>query len=123
MTDSLLIADDDEEIRNLLQFKLENGYDVVTVGDGDACWNYLDEHADDPPDLVVLDVMMPGMDGYRVLNRIDEDERFEDVAVIMLTSRGAEDDIVRGFDVGATDYMAKPFAPNELGARIKRILE
>ncbi|WP_134671572.1 response regulator transcription factor [Halorussus marinus] len=120
---SVLIADDDEEMRELLTFKLQNGYDVTAVSDGAECWNRLDTAADDLPDLVVLDVMMPGLNGYRVLDRMDGDDRFDDLEVIMLTSRGKEDDIVRALEAGATDYMTKPFSANELLARIKRVLE
>ncbi|MCY4730231.1 response regulator [Natronomonas gomsonensis] len=119
---SILIADDDEEMRELLRFKLQNGYDVTAVADGEECWRYLDENADDLPDLMVLDVMMPGLSGYRILDRMRDDERFDDVEVIMLTSRGREDDIVRALDAGATDYMTKPFSGNELVARIQRVL-
>jgi DNA-binding response OmpR family regulator len=120
---SILIADDDEQMRELLTFKLQNGYDVTTVSDGEECWRYLEENTNDLPDLLVLDVMMPGLSGYRILNRMQGDTRFDDVKVIMLTSRGREDDIVRALDAGATDYMTKPFSGNELVARIQRVLE
>jgi len=119
---SVLIADDDAEIRELLRFNLEKSYDVTTVTDGEECWNYLNAHADDPPDLVVLDVMMPGLDGYRVLDRVSEDDRFKRVDIIMLTSRGRDDDIVRALESGAADYLTKPFSSSELIIRIKGIL-
>ena len=119
---SVLIADDDAEIRELLRFNLEKSYDVTTVTDGEECWNYLNAHADDPPDLVVLDVMMPGLDGYRVLDRVSEDDRFKGVDIIMLTSRGRDDDIVRALESGAADYLTKPFSSSELIIRIKGIL-
>ncbi|MDQ2056349.1 response regulator [Halobellus sp. H-GB7] len=118
---SILIADDDEEIRELLTFKLQSGYEVTAAADGRECWRYL-ENATDLPDLVVLDVMMPGLNGYRVLDRMQDDDRLADIDVIMLTSRGKEDDIVRALESGATDYMTKPFSANELIARIKRVL-
>ncbi|MFC7771971.1 response regulator transcription factor [Salinirubellus litoreus] len=119
---SVLIADDDAEMRELLRFNLEKSYDVTTVTDGEECWNYLNAHADDPPDLVVLDVMMPGLDGYRVLDRVSEDDRFKGVDIIMLTSRGRDDDIVRALESGAADYLTKPFSSSELIIRIKGIL-
>lgn len=122
MMGSVLIADDDAEMRELLRFNLEKSYDVTTVTDGEECWNYLNAHADDPPDLVVLDVMMPGLDGYRVLDRVSEDDRFKRVDIIMLTSRGRGDDIVRALENGAADYLTKPFSSSELIIRIKGIL-
>lgn len=113
MMGSVLIADDDAEMRELLRFNLEKSYDVTTVTDGEECWNYLNAHADDPPDLVVLDVMMPGLDGYRVLDRVSEDDRFKGVDIIMLTSRGRDDDIVRALERGAADYLTKPFSSSD----------
>lgn len=120
---SILIADDDEEMRELLTFKLQGGYEVTAVSDGEECWNFLVTNSDTLPDLMVLDVMMPGLNGYRILDRMQNDDRFDEVDVIMLTSRGKEDDIVRALESGATDYMTKPFSANELIARIKRVLE
>jgi len=122
MGESIVIADDDAEIRELLQFRLGKNYDVTAVSDGEECWDYLNAHASDPPDLIVLDVMMPGLDGYRVLDRVEEDDRFDDVEIIMLTSRGKEDDIVQALESGAADYMTKPFSASELMIRIKRVL-
>jgi DNA-binding response OmpR family regulator len=122
MTKSILVADDDPKLRALLEFRLRNDYDVTVVEDGQECWEYLDSHRVDPPDVVVLDVMMPGVDGYRVLDRMEADEQFDAVDVIMLTSRGTEEDVVRALESGATDYMTKPFSPNELAARIERVL-
>jgi DNA-binding response OmpR family regulator len=119
---SILIADDDSQMRELLQFKLEESYDVTAVTDGEECWNYLNAHADDPPDLIVLDIMMPGLDGYRVLGRVSEDDRFDGVGIIMLTSRGRDDDVVRALESGAADYLTKPFSSSELIARIKRAI-
>lgn len=120
---SILIADDDQEMRELLKFKLQGGYEVTAVSDGEECWSFLVTNSDNLPDLMVLDVMMPGLNGYRILDRMQNDDRFDEVDVIMLTSRGKEDDIVRALESGATDYMTKPFSANELIARIKRVLE
>jgi DNA-binding response OmpR family regulator len=119
---SILIADDDKEMRELLTFKLQSGYEVTTVNDGKECWNYLKANPDNLPDLIILDIMMPGLSGYRVLDRMQDSERFDQIQIIMLTSRGKEDDIVRALESGATDYMSKPFSANELIARIKRVL-
>ena len=121
MARSVLLADDNEDIRELLELKLGSTFDLTTVRDGEEAWDVLTSRAGDPPDVVVLDVMMPGLDGYRLLNRIEADERFDDVDVIMLTARGGENDVVRALESGATDYMTKPFSAKELEARIDRL--
>ncbi len=72
---SILIADDDKEMRELLRFKLQSGYEVTTVNDGEECWNYLKANPDNLPDLIILDIMMPGLSGYRVLDRMQDSER------------------------------------------------
>ena len=120
---SILIAEDDVGIRELLRFKLQDMYDVTIVTNGEECWSYLETNADDLPNLIVLDVMMPGLDGYRILDRMRDDDRFDDIDVIMLSSRGKEDDITRALESGATDYMTKPFSLNELVARLKKALQ
>ena len=74
------------------------------------------------PDLVILDIMMPVMDGYQVLKKMKEDENLKNIPVVMLTVRGQEQDIIRGFDLGSADYIVKPFRPAVLAARIKKIL-
>ncbi|ELY56539.1 response regulator receiver protein [Natronococcus amylolyticus DSM 10524] len=122
MTRSIVIAEDDEDIQQLLTFKLQaNGFDVTTFEDGRACIDHLQE-TDELPDLVVLDVMMPRMDGFQVLERIRDEDTLADLPVLMLTARSREDDVVEGFERGATDYVTKPFSPNEVVARIKRML-
>lgn len=117
MTHEIVIADDDESIREILQFKLD-GPDrtLAAFENGRECWAYLESN--DPPDLIVLDVMMPGLTGLQVLERIRDDGHLSSVPVIMLTSRGREEHVVEGFERGATDYMTKPFSPNELVARV-----
>jgi len=74
------------------------------------------------PDLILLDVMMPVMNGYEVLRRVKEDENLKNIPVVMLTARAQEKDVVKGIDLGADDYIIKPFHPAELLARVKRIL-
>jgi two-component system OmpR family response regulator/two-component system alkaline phosphatase synthesis response regulator PhoP len=78
----------------------------------------LDAH----PTLVLLDVKMPGMDGFEVLERLRKTPSYVDVPIVMLTSMGSEADVVRGFRLGADDYMLKPFSPTELVARLRRLL-
>jgi DNA-binding response OmpR family regulator len=116
MTDQIVIADDDDAIRELVEFKLDGPDRTVTAFEnGGDCWEYLE--SSEPPDLVVLDVMMPGLTGLQILYRMRKTPALSAVPVIMLTSRGKEEHVVEGFDRGATDYMTKPFSPNELVAR------
>ena len=76
----------------------------------------------DPPDLLILDVKLPGMDGFEVLGRLRRSTLFEQLPIVMLTSMGREADVVRGFQLGADDYVLKPFSPIELSARLWRLL-
>jgi two-component system, OmpR family, response regulator len=113
----LLVVDDDQEIRQLLaNYLQDNGYRVTAVGDGRAMRNAL---AAGLPDLVILDVMLPGEDGISLCRWL---RTRSEVPVIMLTARGDETDRVVGLEVGADDYLPKPFSPRELLARIKSVL-
>lgn len=117
----VLIAEDDEQIAYLLQFLLEReGYRVVRAADGREALRLMAEIA--PPALVILDVMMPYADGFAVLAQMRATSGWREVPVIMLTARSQEKDIVRAFDAGANDYIVKPFLPDELKARIRRLL-
>lgn len=114
---SILIVDDDPRMRRLLKLNLESaGYRVVAAEEGAAA---VEAAELDPPDLVLLDVMMPGMDGFSCLQRIRE---FSQVPVIFLTAKGEEADKVYGLDLGADDYLTKPFGPAELLARVRAAL-
>jgi DNA-binding response OmpR family regulator len=116
----VLVADDDADILALVTFRLERGgYDVVAANDGEEALRLALERA---PDLAVLDVMMPKLDGYEVTTRLRQNERTRRMPVILLTARVQEADIARGFEVGADDYVKKPFSPQELGARVQAIL-
>lgn len=118
----IVCADDDHDIRGVLKVSLETeGYEVTMCTNGSECWTYLTEAG--TPDVIILDVMMPGHDGFEVLRKIRDDERLGDVPVIMLTSRSREEDVVSGFDSGANHYVSKPFSPRELAARIRGVLE
>jgi two-component system OmpR family response regulator len=115
--DHILVVDDDPEIRRLLQTYLEkNGLRVTTVGDGNGMWRILDQSR---IDLVVLDLMLPGTDGLELCRTLRARSR---VPVIMLTARGDEMDRILGLEMGADDYLAKPFSARELLARIKVVL-
>jgi two-component system OmpR family response regulator len=115
--DHVLVVDDDAEIRNLLREYLEkNGYRVTTVADGKGMWAALEPGR---ADIVVLDLMLPGDDGLALCRKL---RARSEVPVIMLTARGEETDRIVGLEMGADDYLAKPFNPRELLARIKSVL-
>ncbi|MCK5682176.1 response regulator transcription factor [bacterium] len=114
----ILIAEDDLTSRNLLMaFLKKNGYDVVATSNGVEAWAEMQKP--DAPKLVIIDWMMPEMDGLEVCRRIREIETTEPPYIIMLTSRDEKTYIIAGFSAGADDYLAKPFNPGELLARIK----
>ena len=116
---SVLVVDDEPTIAEVVSRYLERaGYDVRSVGDGPAA---LDAVADQRPDLVVLDLMLPGLDGLEVMRRIRDPAR-PNMAIILLTARGEESDRVVGLRLGADDYVVKPFSPAELVARVDAVL-
>jgi two-component system KDP operon response regulator KdpE len=113
----ILVVDDEKRMVEFIRMNLElEGYRVSTANNG---LEALQRVRDDLPDLVLLDVMMPQMDGFEALQRIRE---VSTVPVIMVTVRGEEPDLVRGLELGADDYIAKPFSPRELLTRIKAVL-
>jgi len=116
----ILVADDEEDVRDLVCYRLSrSGYEVIAAVDGDEALRLATER---DPDLAVLDVMMPKLDGYEVTSRLRADERLRTIPVILLTARAQEDDVSRGFAVGADDYLKKPFNPDELVARVRAVL-
>jgi DNA-binding response OmpR family regulator len=113
----ILVVDDDVTVADVVTRYLEReGYDVETVGNGRVA---LERALADPPDLIVLDLMLPGMDGLEVCRRL---RALAPVPVIMLTARGQESDRVIGLELGADDYVSKPFSPKELVARVRAVL-
>jgi diguanylate cyclase (GGDEF)-like protein len=116
----VLVAEDDEISATILIHRLEKeGLDVVRYDNGRAAY---EGALEETPDLVILDVKMPGMDGFEVLERLRRTPAYWDIPIILLTSMGSEADIVRGFQLGADDYVLKPFSPIELSARVWRLL-
>jgi len=116
----ILLAEDEHQIGDMVAFKLANsGHDVVRVADGEAV---LAAAARERPDLIILDVMMPLLDGFAVLGRLKADADLRTIPVIMLTARGQERDILSGLQGGATDYVVKPFSLKELLARVDVVL-
>jgi DNA-binding response OmpR family regulator len=117
---AILIADDDPDIRDLVAFKLEQaGFEVVAVDNGPAA---LSAARSEPPDLAVLDVMMPGMSGIDVCRELRSDQRTASLPIILLTARAQETDVDAGFGAGADDYVIKPFSPRELVSRVEAVL-
>jgi two-component system alkaline phosphatase synthesis response regulator PhoP len=115
--EKILVVDDEEHILELVELYLgKEGYKVVSAQDGDAA---VERFALEKPDLLVLDIMLPGKDGLDVLREIRKTSR---VPVIMLTARESEVDKVVGLELGADDYLTKPFSPRELVARVKAVL-
>lgn len=113
----VLVVEDDPRVLRLEQLVLEKeGYTVVTAGTGEEA---LDTLAEISPSLVVLDIGLPGMDGFTACRRIRE---FSQVSIIMVTGRDFNEDKINGLEVGADDYVTKPFSPNELAARVKAAL-
>jgi CheY-like chemotaxis protein len=123
MTDGPLVlcADDDEDILSLVSLRLERaGYRVVPVTDGDAA---LAAARTQPPDVAVLDVMMPKRTGYEVLADLRADASLRDVKVILLSARVQQSDVERGYDAGADAYLPKPFKALDLVAKVEELLE
>ena len=115
--EKILVVDDEASIRRILETRLSMiGYDVVTAADGEEA---LDTFRHEIPDLVVLDVMMPKLDGYGVCQELRKES---DIPIIMLTALGDVADRITGLELGADDYVVKPFSPKELEARIRSVL-
>ena len=117
MAARVLVVDDEPIVRDVLtRYLSKSGYRVESAEDGEAA---LERFAAEPPDLVLLDLMLPGVDGIEVFTRIRVDH---DTPVIMLTARGEETDRVVGLEIGADDYIPKPFSPREVVARVRAVL-
>jgi DNA-binding response OmpR family regulator len=116
----ILIAEDEPDIRDLITFTLRfAGHDVIVTANGeDALRNVQSEL----PDLVLLDVRMPRMNGYEVCQHIRQDEKIKNIPVVFLSAKGQENEIEAGMQVGATEYIVKPFSPDELTEKIRSIL-
>lgn len=113
----ILIVEDEPDIQELIQFNLEaQGYEVSVASDGEVGLSLAESVA---PDLILLDIMLPGLDGLTVCRKLREIPSLKTVPIMMLTAKGEESDIVVGLELGADDYMSKPFSPKELIARIR----
>lgn len=119
---SVLVIEDDDHIAHVLKFMLERQqYRVTVVSDGRAARTAIESGS--VPGLVLLDVMLPYIDGFELVRIARAQAGWQDVPIVMLTAKTMEQDIVRALDAGANDYVLKPFQPNELLARLRRYLK
>jgi two-component system phosphate regulon response regulator PhoB len=120
MADVILVVEDEVDIRELLEYNLkQEGFVPVGIERGDEVWDAVRRHK---PALVLLDLMIPGVSGVDVCRELRSQESTRELPIIMITAKGSETDKVEGFGVGADDYVAKPFSPKELMARIRAVL-
>ena len=120
MSETILVAEDQQHIRALIEYKLKNsGYEVISVADGMAA---LSKAREISPSLILLDVMMPLMTGFEVLSALKQDIATKDIPILLVTAQSKEDEVLKGLELGAEDYITKPFSPNELAARVKKVL-
>ncbi len=116
----ILLIEDDEDIQELVSYHLgKEGYAVQVVGAGESA---LDTARKTAPDLILLDLMLPGIDGLQVCRNLRNDAKTRHIPIVMVTAKGEETDIVTGLEVGADDYLTKPFSPKVLVARIRNIM-
>ncbi len=117
----VLVVEDDPEIAFLLKFLFEREkWDATLLEDGHQAFEYIGSHA--PPHLILLDIMLPYQDGYQIVAKVRDDQEWKEIPIVMLTAKSQEQDIVRALELGANDYVTKPFQPIELLARIKRLV-
>ncbi|MFH0771324.1 MAG: response regulator transcription factor [Candidatus Omnitrophota bacterium] len=118
--EDILIIEDDKNISRLIKYNLEKeNYDAFAVPNGEEALEFLKRY---PADLIILDIMLPKMDGFEVCRAIKQEPKLKDIPVIMVTAKGEEMDRVVGLELGADDYIIKPFSPRELVLRVKAIL-
>jgi CheY-like chemotaxis protein len=118
----VLLAEDEEDIRKVAQISLQfrSGWKVSLASNGEEC---LAKAAEDPPDLILLDCMMPKLDGYETCRRLKLDPSLQHIPVIFLTAKAQETEVKKGLSLGAVGYLIKPFNPMSLAAEISQILE
>jgi len=116
----VLVAEDSSTVRRLVTARLKaDGYEVAEAADGEEALRLAREGV---PDLLVLDKVMPKLDGFEVIRALRDDPRTSQIPIVMLTERTSEEDVLGGLSLGVEDYMPKPFSPHELSARVKRAL-
>ena len=118
---NILVVEDEQDIRNLLVFNLEkNDFNVQAVDNGEKALSLIRSNNFD---LILLDLMIPGISGFDLTRILKNDDETSEVPIIMLTAKGEEDDIVKGLEIGAADYITKPFSPKVLIARINKVIQ
>ncbi len=116
----ILLVDDEKDLTALVSLHMKMaGFEVLTANNGEKA---LDLSREEKPDLIILDLMLPKIDGWEVCKRLRQDPGISNIPVIMLTARAETEDKLKGFEAGADDYVTKPFSPRELVARVKRVL-
>jgi len=118
--ETILVVDDTKSNIQILMELLDNRYDVIACKDGETAIEIAQE---DKPDLILLDIMMPNMDGFEVCEKLKESPQTKDIPIIFLTAMTQDDSIEKAYDIGGSDYITKPFRPKELCARVKRELK
>ena len=117
----ILVAEDSSTVRRLVAARLAaDGYEVVEAEDGEAALSLARRER---PDLIVLDKVMPKLDGFEVVRALREDPATRSLPIVMLTERTSDDDVLGGLDLGVEEYMPKPFSPRELSLRVRRALD
>ncbi|MDR1672845.1 MAG: response regulator transcription factor [Bacteroidales bacterium] len=117
----ILVIDDEISIRFIVEHTFKEEFDVICLADGQEALDYLE--AGNFPDMIICDLMMPKLNGFEFLGKIQASGFFDDIPVMILSGRDMSDDKIKCFEMGAEDYLVKPFNPNELIARIKRRIE
>jgi len=116
----ILVAEDERDIRDLIVYTLGfGGYEVIEAGDGEEAVRLAQEEA---VDLILLDVRMPRMTGYQACTELKKDERTANIPIVFLSAKGQEDEIQKGLEVGAEEYILKPFAPDQLNKHVAKVL-
>ena len=116
----ILIAEDEKDIRDLITFTLQfAGYQVVTAANGEQA---VHQARTELPDLIMMDVRMPKMNGYDACKVMKKDPQIQDIPVVFLSAKGQDQEVQAGLEVGAVDYIIKPFSPDELTTRVKELL-
>jgi len=119
-SENILVVEDEEDILELVKYNLSReGFQVEGAMTGEDALHKAIKNA---PDLIVLDLMLPGVNGLEVCKRLKHDERTKDIPIVMLTAKGEESDVVAGLELGADDYITKPFSPRVLLARLRAVL-
>jgi signal transduction histidine kinase/ligand-binding sensor domain-containing protein/DNA-binding response OmpR family regulator len=119
----LLIVEDNQDVRAYIKETLKEDYRILEAVDGEDGWNKSVESTSGGPDLVISDVMMPKVDGFKLCEKLKTDERTSHIPVILLTAKAAREDKLAGYETGADEYLIKPFDADELNARIKNLIE